>query len=111
MKIADLKTVDLAEYLKTDKDRADFLADAIDAEHPELFARALDIVARSRGISDLARQTGLTRAGIYKAISEGANPSFDTVLRLLDALGVELVARPKQSHQKNGASGARRLQV
>ena len=89
------KPLDLATYLKTDEARAAFLADAVEDDNPEVFAHALGIVARSRGISDLAAETGLTRPGIYKAVAEDGNPSFATLRKLLDALGVEVTFRAK----------------
>lgn len=87
--------MDPAAYLDDDESRAAYLADALEADSPEFFADALAVVARSRGISELARETGLTRPGIYKAISADGNPSLATLRKLLDALGVELTVRVK----------------
>jgi probable addiction module antidote protein len=95
MKISELKTFDPAEYLHDDDSRAAYLADALETDSPEFFADALAVVARSRGISDLARETGMTRPGIYKAISQEGNPSFQTMRRLLDALGLEFTVKTK----------------
>jgi len=80
---------DSAQYLATEKDRADYL-DACLNEAPgdaAFIAHALGIVARSRNMSQLARDTGLTREGLYKALSEDGNPSFGTVLKVVNALG------------------------
>ena len=56
-------------------------------------AAALGDVARARGMTDLAKRTGLTRMGLYKALSKDGNPSFDTVLKVLHALGLRLAAK------------------
>jgi|ERR1700679_55035 len=97
MKISELKTFDAADYLHDDESRAVFLAEALadDCADPAFFTEALAAVARSRGISDLARETGMTRPGIYKAISPEGNPSFATMRKLLDALGLEFTVKPK----------------
>lgn len=90
-----LKTTpwDSAEYLRTEKERAAYLAVCMD-EAPDdaaFFAHALGVVARSRNMSQLSRDTGLTREGLYKALSESGNPSFDTVLKVMRALGYRLI--------------------
>ncbi len=62
-------------------------------DDPALIAAALGDIARSHGMMKLARETGLTREGLYKALSAGGNPSFGTALKVLKALGVKLVPR------------------
>lgn len=89
-----LKTTrwDSAEYLRTEEERAAYL-DACMGEAPDdpaFIAHALGVVARSRNMSQLARDTGLTREGLYKALSKEGNPSFDTVLKVVNALGYRL---------------------
>lgn len=97
-----LKTTswDSAEYLRTEEERAAYLAVCMD-EAPDdaaFFAHALGVVARSRNMSQLSRDTGLTREGLYKALSESGNPSFDTVLKVMRALGYRLtVVREKKA--------------
>lgn len=89
-----LKTTpwDSADYLKTEADRAAYLQSCLEeAPHdPAFIAHALGAVARSRNMSQLARDTGLTREGLYKALSDGGNPSFGTVLKVVNALGYRL---------------------
>jgi probable addiction module antidote protein len=83
---------DAADYLKTDADMVAYLQACID-EAPEdaaLLAAALGDIARARGMVRLAKATGLTREGLYKALSKDGNPSLDTVLKVVKALGLKL---------------------
>jgi probable addiction module antidote protein len=86
---------DPAENLKSEADiRAYLIASFEEAPDDATYiAAALGDVARARGMTDLAKRTGLTRMGLYKALSKDGNPSFDTVLKVLHALGVRLVAK------------------
>ena len=81
---------DSAEHLETSEDIAAYL-DAVLAEHdPALLTHALGVVARARGMTELARQTGLGRASLYKALSAEGRPEFTTVMKVMDALGVRI---------------------
>lgn len=96
-----LKTTryDSADYLRTEEERAAYLVACLD-EAPEdaaFIAHALGVVARSRNVSQLARETGLTREGLYKALSDTGNPSFGTVLKVVHALGYRLAVTRKQA--------------
>ena len=86
-----LKTTrwDSARYLGTEEERAEYLEACLEEgrDDPAFVAHALGVVARSRNMSKLARDTGLTREGLYKALSEEGNPSFGTVLKVVNALG------------------------
>lgn len=85
-------TWDSTDYLKTDEDIAAYL-DACIEEAPQdaaFIAHALGVVARARNMSQLARDTGLTREGLYKALSDEGNPSFGTVLKVVNSLGYRL---------------------
>jgi probable addiction module antidote protein len=93
-----LTPFDAAEYLDDDESRAIYLAEALEADSPEYFAHALDVVARSRGVADLSAKTGITRPGIYKAISPEGNPAFSTLRKLLDALNLEFTVKVKEHH-------------
>lgn len=81
---------DTADYLETIEDIADYLEAAFDDGDPELIATALGNVARSKGMTEIARATGLTRASLYKALSAEGNPEFATVLKVIQALGLKL---------------------
>ena len=86
---------DPADNLKTEADVQAYLIACFD-EAPDdaaYIAAALDDVARARGMTKLAKHTGLTRMGLYKALSRDGNPSLDTVLKVLHALGLRLTAR------------------
>lgn len=81
---------DSAEHLENNEDIAAYL-DAVLAENdPALLTHALGVVARARGMTDLARQTGLGRASLYKALSAEGHPEIATVMKVLDALGVRM---------------------
>ena len=85
---------DSAEHLKTDQDMVDYL-DACLAEAGDdaaYVAHALGVVARAKGMTQLARDTGLGRESLYKALSGEGNPSFATILKVMQALGVKLHA-------------------
>jgi probable addiction module antidote protein len=97
-----LKTTpwDSAEYLKSEADITAYL-DACFAEagdDPAFLTHALGVAARARNMSQLARDSGLTREGLYKALSRDGNPSFGTVLKVADAMGYRfaLVGKAKQ---------------
>jgi probable addiction module antidote protein len=85
---------DVADQLRTPEEMAEYL-DAWLAEAPEDvagIARALGDIARAKGMSKVARETGLSRESLYKALSEDGNPSFATVLKVAKALGLRLHA-------------------
>ena len=87
-----LKKWDVVEQLKTDEDMALYL-DACMEEDPgdgSLIRAALGDVARAKGMSQLARDTGLAREGLYKALSAEGNPEFSTIMKVMRALGVKL---------------------
>ncbi len=85
---------DLAEHLKNDEDIATYLTLVIEEGEPGDLAHALGIVARARGMAQVAEDAGLTREALYKALREDAQPRFDTINRVCKALGVKLVAQP-----------------
>jgi probable addiction module antidote protein len=83
---------DTADYLKTEDDVAAYLEAVMEeaGDDAAFVAQALGTVARARGMVKLARDTGLTREGLYKALSADGNPSFGTVLKVMRALGLKL---------------------
>ncbi len=87
---------DPAAYLKTEEDCALYLQAAIDESEgdPSLIVAALGDIARARGMMQLARETGLSREGLYKALSPEGNPSFATIAKVIAALGLRLHASP-----------------
>lgn len=87
---------DAAEFLRTDEDIACYLDAVLEeaGDDPALVARALGAVARARNMSQLARDTGLTREGLYKALSGEGNPSFATIIKVAGALGLRIKFEP-----------------
>lgn len=81
---------DAADYLDSEDLVAEYLNVALASEDPDLFLQAIADVAKARGMAQLANDTGLGRESLYKALAPGAKPRYDTVLKLLRALGVEL---------------------
>jgi probable addiction module antidote protein len=94
IKASELRTFDPAEYLDGDEAVAEYLTSILEENDPEMLAVALGDIARARGMSDIARSTGLAREALYKALRPGAQPRFETVARVCAALGVKLVAEP-----------------
>jgi probable addiction module antidote protein len=87
----EARPFDAADYLDTAADQADLLSDALDSGDPRYIAYALGAVARARGgIAKLAREAGMNRQALHKALSENGNPTLDTVLRVLKALGLQM---------------------
>ncbi|HMG48033.1 MAG TPA: addiction module antidote protein [Allosphingosinicella sp.] len=83
---------DGAEYLDDDESQSELLSDALATGDLDVITAALGIVARARGMTELAQKTGLTRSALYAALKEGGNPTLDTVLKVVKALGVQLKA-------------------
>lgn len=93
----NIKEFDAADYLLDTEDEADLLSDAINDGDPRYIAAALGAVARSHGgISLLARNTGLHRQTLNKALSENGNPTLDTVIKVLNALGLQMTIERRE---------------
>lgn len=88
------KTFDVAEFLYDEETIAEYLNMALEDPNPEMLLLAVKNIARARGMAQLAQDTGLGRESLYKALSEGAKPRYDTILRVVRALGVRLHAEP-----------------
>ena len=85
---------DASEYLDNEETIAEYLATALENSNPDVFLAAVCDVAKARGISNVAADAGLGRESLYKALKPGAQPRFETVRRLLNALGVKLEVVP-----------------
>ncbi len=85
---------DAADYLDNDEVIAEYLNAALEDKNPDVFLAAISDVAKARGLSRLAKDSGLGRESLYKALSPGAKPRYDTVIKLLRALGVDLRTSP-----------------
>ena len=89
VKVSELPAFDAADYLKTEEDCV-----VLEDGDPALLAAALGDVARARGMSQVARDAGITREGLYKALSAEGNPSFATVFKVMRALGLQINVKP-----------------
>jgi probable addiction module antidote protein len=85
---------DAARYLTDDAAVAEYVTAVLEADDPDLLLLALADIARARGMAEVAKEAGLGRESLYKALSPGAKPRFDTVLKVARALGVRLSAHP-----------------
>ena len=93
---APLKLVafDAARYLDDDEAIAEYVTAVLDANDPDLLLLALSDVARAKGMAQVAKDAGLGRESLYKALAPGAKPRFETVMKVAHALGVKFTARP-----------------
>jgi probable addiction module antidote protein len=87
---------DSAKHLKSERDIRDYMKVCMEeaGDDPAFIAHALGVIARARNISQLARETGMSREGLYKAFSSDGNPSFAAVMKLAKALGFRVSLRP-----------------
>ena len=94
MKKVKLRKWDSAEHLKTDEDMVRYLEVCLDeaGDDAAFIAKALGTIARAKGMTQLANETGLGRESLYKALSGEGNPSFATILKVVSALGIKLHA-------------------
>jgi probable addiction module antidote protein len=88
------KPFDAAEYLDSPEMVAAYLTEAFESDDPSAIAMAIGAVARSHGMSAVAEKTGLSRENLYRALGGDAKPEFATVVKVLRALGIDLVAQP-----------------
>lgn len=84
---------DAAEYLESDEDMAAYLEAALEEGDASLVAAALGDIARAKGMTQIAKETGLGRESLYKALSPEGNPEFATVLKVVRSLGLRLYAK------------------
>ena len=88
-----LTPFDPAEGLTSDEAVAGFMEEAFKTEDAGYIAHALGVVARAKGMTQIARQTGLSREQLYRSFSEGGNPTLKTTVAVMKALGIELTAK------------------
>ena len=91
----ETRPFDPANYLKTEEDILYYLEAAMEGNDPKHIARALGDVARSQGMTEVAKKTGLGRQALYTALSETGNPTLDTLTSVLGALGLELTVQKR----------------
>lgn len=97
-----LKTTrfDPADYLDSAEAQAEYMTAALETGDAEFIRDAVGVVARARGMTKIAKETGLSRESLYKALGETGNPEFATVMRIVRALGLTLSARPAMTRAK-----------
>jgi probable addiction module antidote protein len=93
----ETRPFDPAAYLDNDEACAAYMTEAIETGDPAFIADALGVIARARGMSQVARETGLSRESLYRALSPGGNPELSTLLRVMRALGLRLSVKPAAS--------------
>jgi len=91
--IADLPDFHFSEHLDSEQAMAEYLTVILEENDPALLAAALGDIARARGMSEIAKASGITREALYKALRPDAQPRFDTINRVCTAPGVKLVAQ------------------
>ena len=89
----ELVPFDAARYLESDEAIAEYMTAVLEADDPELLLLALGDIARARGMAQVARDAGLGRESLYKALAPGAKPRFETVMKVARALGVKFTAQ------------------
>jgi probable addiction module antidote protein len=89
-----LKPFEASQYLTDEETIGEFLTASLEDPNPDMFLRALQEVAKARGMTQLAKDAGINRESLYKALAPGAKPRYDTILKLVSALGVKLTASP-----------------
>ena len=92
--VSQLAEFDAAEYLNSEEELAAYLTTVLEENDPALLAAAIGDVARARGMSQVAKDSGIAREALYKALRPGSEPRFETISRVCAALGVRLVAKP-----------------
>lgn len=91
--MAELITFDPAEMLTSDDAIAAFVADAFETEDAAYIAHALGVVAKAKGMTQLAAETGLSREQLYRSLGDNGNPTLKTLLSVTKALGISLTAK------------------
>jgi probable addiction module antidote protein len=86
---------DPAKYIETKKDVIAFLEGALEENDPEFLFKTIGYIARSKGMAQIAKELNLNREGLYTALSPHGNPSFITIVRVLDNLGFKLSVKQK----------------
>ncbi|MBU3574730.1 addiction module antidote protein [Polynucleobacter sp. UK-Mo-2m-Kol15] len=90
IKISELPRFDVVDYLKTEEDIAGYLTAVLEDGDPALFVAAIGDIARAKGMSEIAKKSGVTRESLYRALKIEARPRFETVTRVIHALGMKL---------------------
>ena len=88
---------DPADYLTSSEAIAEFVTDALETGDAVYIAKAMGVAARAKGMTEIAKETGLSREQLYRSFSEKGNPRLKTMLAVMKSLGVDLIVRPHAS--------------
>ncbi len=94
IKVADLADFDMAEHLDSDEAIAQYLSMVLEENDPAELTHALGTIARARGMTEVARASGLTREALYKALRPTSQPRFDTIMKVINSLGLKISVQP-----------------
>ena len=94
---------DAADYLNTEQRQVAYISAALETGDADFVRDALGVVARARSMGTIAKNAGLNRESLYKALGEAGNPEFETVMRIMRAMGLTLSARPANSKRRRVA--------
>jgi len=93
-----LAPFDASDYLDSEEMMAEYLAACLEDENPDVFLSALADVAKAKGMSQVARDSGLGRESLYKALAPGAHPRHETIRKVVEALGLKITITPIEAH-------------
>ena len=99
MNTVKISEYDTAEFLDNEEIIAEYLAAAMEDPNPDVFIAALATVARARGMTQLAKDAGLSRESLYKTLAPGAKPRFETIVKITKALGVPMAPAATAGNQ------------
>jgi len=100
IEIGEITPFDPAEYLKTEEDFAYLMADAFETQDVVYIAHALGVVARAKGMAQIAKETGLSREQLYKSFRERGNPTLKSTLAVMNAMGIHITTKVvEKSHE------------
>jgi probable addiction module antidote protein len=94
--MAKASKFDAADYLRSPQAMADYLSEAFETGDEKFIAEALGTVARAKGMSGIANDTGLSRESLYRSLSSDGHPELATAMKVLDAFDMQLVVKPKE---------------
>lgn len=86
----ELSRFDAAEHLDTEEAQTEFLNDALESGDAAYISHAIGVVARAKGMADIAEKTGIKRQQLYRALDKNGNPTLETLMKVLDAMGIKL---------------------
>ncbi len=104
IKIQALPDFDPAEHLRDREDIAAYLTAVLEEGDSAELAHALGVVARARGMTEIAREAGISREALYRALRPAAAPRLDTIMKVCKALGCRLAVVPSDTERRNGVA-------